>query len=94
MIQFHHLSGLIFHDCRLGNVSGSSFHPAIVFPTHVYINAFLKHKLSCVCIVQGMSLLLNFNENMIEIWGINDCLAKIQLISTLSAPVLPTFFLQ
>lgn len=55
---------------------------------------FMKHKLSCVCIVEGMCPLLNFNENLIEILGINDHFAKIPLISTLSAPVLPTFFLQ
>lgn len=60
------------------------------FPTHVHTNTFLKLKLSYVSVVQGMSLLLNFNENKIEVLGINDRLAKIQLISTLSAPLLPT----
>lgn len=62
----------------------------LFFPTHVHINTFLKLKLSRVSVVQGMSLLSNFNENKIDILGINDHLAKIQLIPTLSAPLLPT----
>lgn len=55
---------------------------------------FPPHKYAPNAQTQECIVLLNFNENTTEILGVNDHLARIQLVSTLSAPVLPAFFLQ
>lgn len=39
----------------ISQVAPSTFFLALDFPTHINVNSFLKYRLSCVSIVQGMS---------------------------------------